>query len=115
MIATHERAEAGQELLLDERLGDVIVGAEIETGHAVVDGIAGGEHHHRRALRVPQPTEHLASVHHRHEVIEHDGVVVAFHGLVQPFLAVGGAVGGVAFLAEEFQQAVTQRGFVFYD
>ena len=115
MVTTHEGAETGEQLLLHERLRDVIIGAEIETGHAIVDRVPGGEHHHRCTLGMAKPAEHLTSIHDRHEVIEDDGVVVALHRLMEAFLAVDGSVGGVAFLAEQLQEAVTQRGFVFYD
>ena len=115
MIATHQGTQAGEQLLLHEWLRDVVIGAEVETGDAIVDRVTGSEHHDRSPLGVTEAAEHLAAVHHRHEVIEHDGVVVALHRLMEAFLAVGGGVGRVAFLAEQLQKAVTQGGFVFYD
>ena len=47
--AAREGAEAGQQFLEVEGLGEVIVGAAIEAGHAVVHGAAGGQHEDGRA------------------------------------------------------------------
>ena len=115
MITPDKGAQPGQQFLLHVRLRDVIVRPEVETGDTIVDRIARGEHHDGRTLGMAQATEHLPAIHDRHEVIEDDGVIIALHRLAEAFLAVGGAVGGITFLAEQLQEAVTQRGFVFYD
>ena len=43
-------ADAREQLLEHERLGDVVVGAEVEPGDRVGDLVARGEHEHRQLL-----------------------------------------------------------------
>ena len=113
MIATYERAETGEQLLLHERLRDVVICTEIEAGHAIVDRVTGGQHHDGSPLSVAEAAQHLTAVHHRHEVIEHDRVVITLHRLMETFLAIGGPIRGVALFAEELKQSVPQGGFIF--
>ena len=103
MVTSYQSAEAGEELLLHERLRNVVVGAKVETGDAIIDRVARGQHHDGRPLGVAQAAEHLAAIHDRHEVVEHDGVIITFHRFTESFLTIGSGVGGITFLAEQLQ------------
>ena len=58
-----------------ERLDQVVVGARVEPGDPVVDGVAGGEHQHRRAVAgLAHAPADLEAVDVRHRYVEDDGV-----------------------------------------
>jgi hypothetical protein len=44
--APYQGVDAGQQLDRGEGLGEVVVGAQVEAAHALVEGVAGGEHEH---------------------------------------------------------------------
>ena len=59
--APQQRAYAREQLAQCERLDEVVVGAGVEAGDAVVDLLARGEHQHRRAVAArAQAPAHLA-------------------------------------------------------
>ncbi len=65
--APQQRAHAREQLAQRERLDEVVVGARVEPGDAVVDLLARGEHQHGRAVAAfAQPPAHLEPVHVRH-------------------------------------------------
>ena len=66
VITTDQRAETGEQFLLHVRFRDIIIGAEIQAGDAIIDRVAGREHHDGRPLGVPEAAQHFAPVHHRH-------------------------------------------------
>jgi len=56
-------ANAGRELVKRERLGDVIDGARVQSGDAIVDLRTRGEHDHRQGgLQRAQLGEHVEPV-----------------------------------------------------
>ena len=64
-----------EQLLERERLDDVVVGARVEAGDAVADGVARGQHQHRHpAAPRPQAAADDEPVDARHEHVEDDGV-----------------------------------------
>src|SRR5579863_713251 len=57
-----QSAQAGQEFAKLEGLGEIVVGAMVEAGDAVFDGIARSQHEHRNALAVfAEPAANLES------------------------------------------------------
>ncbi len=75
--APAERAQPGHQLGKLERLGEVVVGAELEPRHLVVEATGRGEHQHAAAgVERVDPAAHLVAVHDRDVAVEHDGVVV---------------------------------------
>ena len=70
-----QRAQPRQQLLEGERLDEVVVGAGVEAGDAVVDAIAGGEHEDR-GLRAtgPELAAHGEAVQLGQEQVEDDDV-----------------------------------------
>src|SRR6478609_4916540 len=79
--ATHERSDAGDDLLEGERLGDVVVAAGGQTRDAVLDGVLGGEEEdgHVAVVGTHAP-EHLEPVEVGKHHVEHDRVGVELTG-----------------------------------
>jgi hypothetical protein len=53
VVAAEHRADPREQLVEVERLGDVVVGAEVERVHLVDDLVAGGQHHDRDVVQQP--------------------------------------------------------------
>ena len=86
----HERPQPREELGERERLRQVVVGARVETGDAVVDAVARREHEHRRPHAVlANPAADLEAVDPGEHEVEHDRVVLG--GLGHPDGVVAGA------------------------
>ena len=102
LAATRQRIEAHLDFLQRERLDQVVVGAGIEAGELVVEGVARGQHQHRRLLArfVAQLAADLEAVHAGQVEVQHDRVEVVHDGEVQAGHAVGGEVDGVAAVLE---------------
>ena len=74
--AAQQRAQAGHQLAQRKRLHEVVVGARVQPGDAVVDLPARGEHQHRRAVAAAaHPPADLQAVDPGHRDVEHHGVV----------------------------------------
>ena len=72
-----QRSQAGEQLGEGEWLDEVIVGAGVEPGHAVLHRVAGGQHQHRRPdAVVAQPPARLEAVDPGQHHVEHDRVVL---------------------------------------
>jgi len=97
----HPRAELSH----GERLGDVVVGAELEADDLVDLLRLGGEHDDRDRAARPQPATDLEAVHPGHHHVEHDEV--------EPLLAEAGerltAVRGTHDLVAVLLQRVAQQ------
>ena len=52
-LAPRQRAHPGDQLLERERLREVIVRARVQAAHAIVHGVAGGEHEDGRREAAP--------------------------------------------------------------
>ena len=73
--AAQEHADAGDDLLERERLGDVVVPADRQSADAIFDGVFGGEEKDGRVDAVcAHPRERVEAVHARHHHVEHDDV-----------------------------------------
>ena len=98
--AAQRRLHAAAELAQRERLGDVVVGAELEPEHLVDLLGLGGEHddRHRRA-RAHAPA-HLEPVEAGHHHVEHDEVERRLAEARERLAAVGGLHDLVAVLAQ---------------
>ena len=71
-----QRAQAGQQLVDLERLGQVVVGTDVEALHAVGQRVAGGEHQHGGPVALAaQPGDHLGTLHARQHPVHHDHVM----------------------------------------
>ena len=87
--ATAEGAHARQQLLEGEGLGQVVVGAGVQTAHAIRYGVARREHQDWRAQPLsPQLAGNLDAVHLGQHHVEHHQVMRAAFGAGQPLEAV---------------------------
>ena len=95
--APHLGADAGQQLLHVERLGDVVVGAGVHAGHLVAPAVARGEDDDRHvALGATPLLEHADAVHLGQAGVEDDEVVGLGLAQEEAVLAVEGGVDGIA-------------------
>jgi hypothetical protein len=100
-LPPRDRAQAREQLGKGEGLGEVVVGAAVEPGHAILHGVAGGQHQHRRpdALGAQAPAD-LEAVDARQHHVEDHGVVGRGLGHPDGVLALDRDVGGQSLLAE---------------
>ena len=106
--AAPERAQPRHELGERERLDEVVVGAAVEAGDAVLDRVARGEHEHGRPdAVVAQPAADLEAVDAGQHHVEHDRVVGGGARHPQRVLALDGDVGEHPLVA---QAAADQGG-----
>jgi len=87
--AAQQRPQPGQQHHQGERLGEVVVGTEVERVGLVVLAVLRGEHEHRRPhLRGAQPLQHPVPRQPRQHDVEHDDVEAALGRPPQAVLAV---------------------------
>ena len=112
--APQHGAHARQQLGDRERLGDVVVGAQLEAEHLVGFGRAGGQHDDRRRDRArPQVAAHVEAVLLRQHHVEDHQVGRERAGLLQPLVAVGGGFDLVALELEVVAQPEPHLRLVF--
>ena len=114
--APAEGADAGEELLEGERLREVVVGAGVESAHAVVDAVERGKQQDGGVdAAAAEGLAHLHAVDLGQHHVEDDDVVRAFEGHLQALLAVVGEVGGVAFFLEHAADELRQAALILDD
>jgi hypothetical protein len=97
-VAPQYGFHARQELSQAERLGDVILGAELEPHHLVHLGATGAEHDDRHGgLLGAQVPHHLETVHPGQHHVQNHEVYAASGGALQPLVAVDRHLHLVAF------------------
>ena len=99
-----------------ERLGDVVVGADLQSAHAVRLLAARRQHDDRLAARgglAPDLPAHFEPGDERQHPVEDDQVRLAFLDRRQPFLAVDGDRHAVALFFEVVAQQLDQCRLVF--
>ncbi len=114
--AARERAHARLQLLERERLGEIVVGAEVEAAHAVLDAVLRGEDQHRQfAAPAAQALQHFEPAHLRQAEVEDQQVEFEARDRAIGFGAGRHAVHRVARIAQAAQQTVGQNRVVFGD
>ena len=108
-----QRAEPEHELLELERLGEVVVGAELEPGGLVVEPVGGGEHEDRHAAAgVHDVLGDLVAGRGGDVAVEDGDVVGVDDQQLHRGGAVTGDVGGDRLQAEAVADGLRQQGFV---
>ena len=113
--AAQQRSQPRAELLQRERLDEVVVGAGVEAFDAVGDGVARGQHQHRRAVAGgAQAPADLEPVGLGHQDVEDDRVRRRVGERVERLRPVGGELHAVAVHPQRAIQRVADRGFVVH-
>ncbi len=111
--AAQQRPHPRQHFFEMERLGDIVVGAGIETLHLVAPAVARGEDEHRHgAAGAPPGFQHRNAVHLRQADVEDDGVVGLALAEIMALLAVEGAVDDVAGIGQRGGELPIEIGIV---
>ena len=114
-VPPQQALDPRQQLGEVERLGDVVVGAELEAVDHVVRLVARGEHQDRREVAVlAQPLADLEAVDLGQADVEQDEVVAPRLGRGQPGAAVAGDV-DVVLLAVQVDAQALGEGFLVLD
>lgn len=95
--AAQDRPDAGQQEAEAERLGDVIVGAELEARLLVLLVILAGQENHRERRALPQPPQQFHPVHLGHLDIEHRKIGRVLEQCLQRRFAIGIEAGDEPF------------------
>ena len=92
------------------RLGQIVVGADVEAFDALIRLPASRQHEDRRRDALgAQPAAHLQAVDAGHQDVEDDEVVVADARLLEGRRSVGGDVNGIRVLAQSLRRARLRR------
>ncbi len=111
--AAQHRAQPGEQLARRERLGDVIVGTELEPDHAIGLVAARGQHDDGHAVAgVADLAENRKAVEAGHHHVEQHGVEAARGELREPGLATGGVDERDALRAEIAVEQLREAGIV---
>ena len=113
LVAADDAPDAGRELGQVERLGQVVVGPELEPLDLVVERIARRDDNHPRTLaQLLEPLEQPQAAAARQHDVEQDAVVVVVLQLGQRRGIVGSLLHHVTLAAERPHHNLTQRGFI---
>ena len=105
--------DAGDELVLVEGLGHIVVGAEAQAAHLVLDAGEAGENQDRRVdLADAQRLQNLIARHVGQIEIEQDDVVIVELAEIDAFFAEIGGVDVETFGLEHQLDALGRRGIV---
>ena len=111
--AAQQRPQPRLQLAQRERLDQVVVGADVEPLHAVVDRVARGKHQNRRAVAgLAHPAGQLESVEAGHQDVEDDRVGGASREHVERLFAVGRELDLVVVELQGTLERPPDRGFV---
>ncbi len=111
--AAQQGADARQHLLHVEGFCDIVVGAGIEALHLVAPAVARGEDEHGHlAPLAPPGLQHREPVHLRQADVQHDGVIGLGLAEEMAFLAIMGAVDGIAGLGQRLDHLAIEIGIV---
>jgi hypothetical protein len=96
-----------------ERFGQIVVSAGIETGDAIVDGVACGKHQHWHGVagRAQIPTD-LESILHRKQDVEDHDVVGNGRGMLHGGRAVTDDIDGVPMFSQPLRNQPCGRPLV---
>ena len=116
IAAAGDGADAGEEDVEGEGLGEVVVGAGVEAGDDVEVGVAGGEHQDGRAVaRLAEAFGDGEAVEAGEHDVEDDDVEGVGEGEGEAVCAVGGDDCGMAFFFEATLEEAGEARFVFDD
>ena len=115
MRAAQQGAHARRELPRAERLGEVVVGAELEPAHEVLLRVPGGQHDDRHVGLGAQPAADVLAGHARQAEVEDDEVGPTARRGGEGVLAVRHPVDRVSLRLEVALDDLCDAGLVFDD
>ncbi len=114
LAAAHQCRQAGGNFVECEGFAQIIIGAAVEAGQAVGQGVAGGEYQHGRVVPLLPPAgENVHAVDVGQAEIEHHGIVRCVGKGVAAVFAVFQPIDGKAVFGEAVIEAVADVGVVF--
>lgn len=112
--AANDRVDAGNQFVLVERLGHIVVGAETEAAHLVLDaGHAGEDEDGRLDLGQTQGPQDFIAGHIRQVEVEEDDIVVVEFAEIDTLFAQIRRINIEAFRLEHQLDALGRRTIVF--
>ncbi len=110
--AAQRGAHPGQQLVHAERLGHVVVGAGIQSGHFLGLFGTGGQHDDRDGRPAAQPTNHVDAVDVRQTEVDDNQIRLPLGGEVQAGTTILGDLNVVAARLEVHPQRAAELGLV---
>ena len=114
-LAPSDGLQAGQQLDAAERLGEVVVGAGIESPHLVSLGPEGREHEDRHVAHVPDALQDLPPVQVGEPDVENDDVGVALVELTNAVTPLDGLRDRIALAFEEGSEELPDVRLILND
>ncbi len=112
--AADERPHPDPQLRHLERLGQVVVRADLEPADPVLQGGASGQHQDRRRIAAPpERLAHLPAVDAGEHQVQDDGGILPLSGQRQRLDAVAGPIDGVARLLQALPGPTGEGRFIF--
>src|SRR5437667_3505124 len=112
--AADERPHPNPQLRHLERLGQVVVRADLEPADSVLQGAASGQHQDRRRIAAPpERLAHLPAVDAGEHQVQDDGGILPLSGQRQRLDAVARPIDSVARLLQTLPDPAGDRRFIF--
>jgi hypothetical protein len=116
MGAPQQGVHTRQQLLKRERFDQIVVGARLQTGHAIGDFTSSAQDQYARTgAGLPHLSEQSKTIDARQVQVESDAIVTDRGGQLQSLFAVFGQVNREMFRFKPLHQAASNFGLVFND
>ena len=111
-----QRPDPGKQFLEGKWLREIVIGPDVETGHAIGHGISGSQHQHRGdASLPPQGPTHVEAISPGQQQIQDDQIVRVGRGQFQPRLAVRGDLDRIPLFLEPAPEKLADLPFILDD
>jgi len=112
--AAKKCAETGEEFAKFERLGQIIVGAVIEPGDAIFDGVSSGEHENGNCgAGLAEAVANFKTAEAGKHDVQNDQIVGIDFGLLESFGTGCDGIDGIGLFFQAFDDKALDAGIVF--
>ena len=108
-------ANPGQQFFNGKGLGDIVIGAHVQTGHLVHNRVPGRQHDDRHGAFPAQTADHFHTGQLRQHDVQQHQIKLAAEGQLQTGAAIGSLADGVALMTQLQFQKPGDGLFVFYN